>query len=84
MNRTRQVDLGTPASNSQETVQVEIDGSVALLDLGAGKTSSRNVQKNKAKSPKRIRSIVRPVRLQPSPLARHQIASVLSVFSNMS
>lgn len=34
MNRTRQIDLGTPASKSQETVQVEIDGMRATVRTG--------------------------------------------------
>ena len=35
MNKTRQTDLGTPASKSQETVQVEIDGLPATVNAGS-------------------------------------------------
>ena len=34
MNKTRQVDLGTPASTAGETVQVEIDGLPATVRAG--------------------------------------------------
>ncbi len=34
MNRIRQADLGTPASNAEETVQVEIDGLPATVSAG--------------------------------------------------
>ena len=35
MNKTRQTDLGTPAVNTQETVQVEIDGLPATVNAGS-------------------------------------------------
>ncbi len=35
MNKTRQTDLGTPASSNQETVQVEIDGLPATVNAGS-------------------------------------------------
>jgi len=35
MNKTRQADLGTPAVNTQETVQVEIDGLPATVNAGS-------------------------------------------------
>ncbi len=34
MNRVRQEDLGTPASGSTDTVQVEIDGLPATVEAG--------------------------------------------------
>ncbi len=35
MNKIRQTDLGTPASNTEETVQVEIDGLPATVNAGS-------------------------------------------------
>jgi len=35
MNKTRQTDLGTPASRSKELVQVEIDGLPATVNAGS-------------------------------------------------
>ena len=34
MNRTRQADLGTPASPAQDTVEIEIDGRTASVRAG--------------------------------------------------
>ena len=34
MNKTRQADLGTPASGTEATVQVEIDGLPATVKAG--------------------------------------------------
>ena len=35
MNKVRQIDLGTPASTSTETVRVEIDGMPTTVNAGS-------------------------------------------------